>query len=435
MKSKGTLSRLIKALLIHLFLISLVTVAGVFGAAKVVENVLIREALNGEAAFFWAEYQHNPEFPLPKTMNLTGYFENGSPDFPEQLLEMESDFQRVGLNEKAPIVYKTEKFGRTLYLVFEEAQVSKLALYFGIAPLVLVLLVIYLPAFISFFLARRAVSPVLKVVKKIEQIKISKKGLAAVDFSDLNDQGNLEVKSLIDTFESFSERIAEFVERERNFSRYASHELRTPLSVFKVSLASLKQQPLDDKSQKIVERMEPVIDDMSDLIESLLLLSHEQNSKAQWQPIALNPVIKQVIDDVSCAFSDKQIQVKEQFHHELVAAVPEQVFQIVVSNLVRNAFCYSEPESQVQVTVGERQVVVKDQGIGMTKEQMDKVFQPFYRADEFSASKGFGLGLAIVDWLCQQHGWEVQFESEAGQGTQVTLTLPLEQVKGRVDEN
>ncbi len=422
-RKRDTKSSLVKALLIHLVLISLVTVAGVFGAAKVVENVLIKEALNGEAEFFWHAYEQDNNFPLPKTMNLTGYFESSSERLPSDLLEMTEDFQRVKLNAKEPIVYRTKKYGKTLYLVFEEAQVSRLALYFGIAPLVLVLLVIYLPAFISYMMAKRAVSPLIKIVRKIEQIDISKAGLEEINFDDVDAKGNLEVISLVKSFEEFSARIAQFVERERNFSRYASHELRTPLTVFKISLSSLEKQGLDQKSQRIVNRLIPVVDEMSELIDALLMLSREQQFEISEEPIVLNDVLKHVVDQMTVAFSDKQITVKWELNQLLAAHVPEQVFQIVISNLLRNAFLYSHENGQVVITIGEGKIKIRDQGIGMDEKQLSQVFQPFYRANEYTAFKGLGLGLTIVDWLSQQYGWVVTFESEPGVGTEVTLMI------------
>lgn len=433
-KNKDINSRLIKVLIFQLLFISLATIGGVFGAAKVVENVLIREALEGEADFFWEAYSQDSDFPLPKTMNLTGYFaDQNSVDFPVELEEMTEDFQRVALNEKLPIVYKTEQMGRTLYLVFEEAQVGRLALFFGIAPLVLVLLLIYVPAFFSFVLSKRAISPLVQMVKKIESIDINKANLSELHFEGLT--GNAEVLSLVKSFEDFSTKIAGMIERERNFSKYASHELRTPLTVLKVSLSSLKKRDLDEKGLRIVNRMEPVIDEMSELLEALLVLSREQELVVSEYPVLINDALKQLVNQNIMAFESKDLKIEWQLNQLLEAKIPEQAFNIVMSNLLRNAFAYSKDGGTITVSIEEKSISIKDNGVGMNAEQLEKITQPFYRVDEFSEHRGVGLGLSIVDWLCKQSDWLLEFKSQPGEGTEVVLTLDNINILASKNEN
>lgn len=424
-KDSGISKKLNKVFLIQILFISIATIAGVFGAAKVVENVLIKEALIGEADFYWNHYDKDPNFTLPKTMNLSGYLvkNNDYSKAPKELLSMEENFQRVPLNHKLPIVYVTEKNNEKLYLVFEEAQVSKLALYFGITPLVIVLLIIYLPAFISYVLSKRAISPILKVIKKIESLDVNKMELDKLDFSDINSSGNAEGLALIESFENFSHRISNFVKRERNFSRYASHELRTPLSVLKGSLALLDKKIENKDNSKIVHRMQLMVEEMQELIESLLLLSREQNLSLEKQSLIINDFAKPLIERVQSTFIDKNITLNWKPKHLIESEVSEQLLSIVLNNLLRNAFLYSPDNSEICVEINDSKIIISDQGSGMNEEQLQNIFSPFYRADEHSSVKGFGLGLAIVDWICQQSQWDIQFTSEVGVGTIATLDL------------
>src|SRR5690606_23283064 len=132
--------------------------------------------------------------------------------------------------------------------------------------------VIYLPTFISYIYSKRALSPILQLVRKLEQVDISQSGLSQLHFDDLNQNANNEIATLVTTFEKVSGRIAEFVNRERNFSRYAGHELRTPLTVLKGNIELLKKQPLAASAERLVNRMEPMVADMQSLIEALLIL-------------------------------------------------------------------------------------------------------------------------------------------------------------------
>lgn len=422
-KDKGLVSKLNKVFIIQLVFISLATVGGVFGAAKVVENVLIKQALQGEAQFFWEHRAKNPDFPLPKTMNLTGYMVNND-DFsqvPVPLAQMQEAYQRVELNHKMPIAYVTQKGNQKLFLVFEEAQVSKLAFYFGITPLVIVLLVIYLPAFVSYVYSKRALSPILQLVRKLEQVDISQTGLSRLHFDDLNQNANNEIATLVATFENVSGRIAEFVNRERNFSRYAGHELRTPLAVLKGNIELLKKQPLAASAERLVNRMEPMVADMQSLIEALLVLSRE-NQVTNQQVTVVNDLLRNTVEQAIALFPEKTVHLTWQARHLIEAPLSEQLFAMIISNLVRNACLYSGDEPELTVTIDHNHIIISDKGKGMDDKTLARIREPFYRGDEF-AEKGFGLGLSIVDWLCQQCGWQVAFESQLNKGTTVTLTL------------
>jgi signal transduction histidine kinase len=102
----------------------------------------------------------------------------------------------------------------------------------------------------------------------------------------------------------------------------------------------------------------------------------------------------------------------------------------VLENLISNAFKYSPEGSLVQIS-GERtsesyQISVSDHGIGMTPEQVEKVFDRFFRADtSHSAVGGIGLGMSIVKHIVEAHGGDIRVESELGRGTTVSFTLPM----------
>lgn len=419
------ISRLNKVFFIQLVFISVATIGGVIGAAKVVEDVLIKEALIGEANYFWSHREKYADFPLPKTMNLTGFmvFDNDYSMVPAALTEVTEKYQRIDLNGNRPIAYVTEKGNEKLYLIFEEAQVSKLALYFGITPLIIVLLIVYLPAFVTYVFSKRAFSPILKLVQRLEAVKISKSGIENLKFDDIKQSGHTDVNTLIDSFEAFSQRISQLINRERNFSRYASHELRTPLTVLRGSMSLLKRQELTPKGVQLVQRMQPMIEEMQALIEALLMLSRDEMIEISDDPILINDSLKSTVEDTIRLFDPRDIKLDWQPKNLVQAYIPEQLFSIVVSNLVRNACVYSQDPATIKVIVDGSHVIIEDQGKGMHKEQLNRIMEPFYRVDEHGEEKGFGLGLSIVDMICRQCGWQVKFDSEIDIGTRATLTL------------
>ena len=423
-KQKRIHHKLIKAMLIQLVLISGVTLLSVYGAGKVVEKVLIKQALEGEAEFYWQHYEQDPNSNLPKTLNLTGYLEKDGDKqaVPEDLAQLPIGYQRLETREKRPLVHVSERHGKKLYLVFEEGQVAKLALFFGITPLALVLLIIYLPAWISYYMAKRAVSPVIKLSRKMESVD-GKEGFE-IDFSDIENDANAEVDVLLNAFKKYARQVAEYVEREKNFTRYASHELRTPLAVLKGSLSVLDRQDLNERQQTVVNRMHPMIKDMEGLLEALLLLSRDQTPEISDKPVLLNDLVEQQLRQIEKINADKDIKVTTVYQDQIKAKVSKRLFCICLNNIISNAFNYTD-KGEIVITLKGRVIIVEDTGCGIHPDALKRVYEPFFREDRESMKvKGFGLGLPIVNRVCQQMGWKLSIESEKGKGTKVTLTVP-----------
>lgn len=424
-KRRGIHYKIIKAMAIQLLLISAVTLLGVYGAAKVVENVLIKQALEGEADFFWKNYEKNPDFNLPSTLNLTGYMSSSQPsdDVPDYLESLQPGYQRVDFNHRQPLVHISEQYGKRLYLVFEEGQVARLSFYFGIAPLAFVLLIIYLPAWIMYMLSRRAISPVVKLSRLMDSVEVSERADLKMDFSDIEKNADAEVMTLLQAFDQYAERVNEYVTREKNFTRYASHELRTPLAVLKGSISLLEKQQLNDSQLKVVSRMKPMVKEMEDLLEALFLLSRDQEPDISEEPVNVNAVVKQHFTSIERLFADKNIETSLHSNVQLKMRISERLLVICLNNIIFNAFNYTE-QGTIQVFIGRSFIRVSDTGIGMDERSLQRIFEPFYRANrEQEQVKGFGLGMAIVKRICDQMDWRISIDSQPGKGTQIQLTL------------
>lgn len=421
-KPKGINYKLLKVMGIQLVLISLVTLLSVYGAAKVVEDVLIKEALEGEAEFFWKHYESNPNIELPKTLNLTGYFKN-SEKLPAQLKALDDGYHRVEYPDDRPLVHVSTQGDKQLILVFKEGQVSRLAFYFGIAPLAFVLLIIYLPAWITFMMSKRAISPVVKLAKRVDNIEVSAASDITADFTDIAANANAEVMSLIKAFEHYSVEVSEYVRRENNFTRYASHELRTPLAVMKGSIAILDKQGLESNSQRILDRMSKVTNDMERLIDALLLLARNQKLPQEVEGVDLTELINSEIENLKLSHKNRSLSIDLTCESTVIAKVPQYLFSICFSNILSNAVNY-DLEGSVKVDLTNEHFSVEDFGQGMSQSDLDKIHEPFYRSDTVrDTSQGFGLGMAIVKTICERMRWDIHVESVLGKGTKVTLVF------------
>ncbi|MEM7054588.1 MAG: HAMP domain-containing sensor histidine kinase [Pseudomonadota bacterium] len=418
-------SKLVRVFLAQVLAISIATILGVYGAALVVEKVLVREALNGEAEHFWQHLKEDADFPLPHTNNLEAYLApNGDvSQVPAWLSTIEPGFGRVYTEQDDnPVVHVTERDGHRLYLVFDEVQVSNLAFYFGILPLIGVLLVIYMLAWLGYVLSRRAVSALVQFSEAVRTFDFQRGDFESLKLNQFANTTDAEVLALLNALEQFTNRLERFVARERNFTRNASHELRTPLAVLKGNVELLQKFPDSPKRGDVIERMDRTLRDMESLVETLLILARESESKLSWSSVVLNDLIAEQLDQVERAMNKSAVKTSIVATCLLQTEAPERVLGIIFHNLLRNALTFTD-SGEVTVQIDKRSVSIRDTGCGMSEADLERAFEPFYRAHDRS-NEGYGLGLAIVNRLCRRFGWPLEADSELGSGTVFRIHFP-----------
>ncbi|GAB4189546.1 MAG: HAMP domain-containing sensor histidine kinase [Wenzhouxiangellaceae bacterium] len=427
---RGLSGKLVRLFLIQVLAISAATMLGVYAAAQIVENVLVREALEGEAKHFWSLYDANPDQPLPNTNNMIGFMAPGgdTSQLPAPLEELEDGYWRAVLHDDMlSIVHVSSYNGDRLYLAFDQVQVSSLALFFGIAPLSAVLMLIYLLVWMGYVRTRRAVSPVVKLARSMEAFDSRRDSLGDFEMEEIQTEVDSEAEILINAFKDFASRVDDMLQRERNFTRNASHELRTPLTVLRANLELLQRTSQSEEQRDLIlARMRRTVRDMESLLETLLLLARESESRLSWGPVSLNELLAYVMEQESRANAQEGVSTRLIARCELQTNAPEKVLSIIFANLLRNAFLYTD-EGEVRVEILPHAVAIQDTGCGMTETDLDRAFEPFYRG-QGATREGYGLGLAIVSRLCRRFGWVLEADSEFGAGTRVTIRFPRSQV-------
>ena len=430
------MTKLGRVVALQVVLISAAVAAGIYITNTIIEDFLITEALQNEASHYWSLYAENPNQPLPDTANMRGFLVDplagpkpmtpGTVSTQEQLLQHPAGFLgRVSMNGETPTLFVSQQsdgLGPTLYLVFFSEDVSQLAFYFGILPLSLALLLVYGFSLLTYRLSHRAISPIVKLADYLEEFRFGGYNQPAVDLGDLRVLANLEVDVMIDSIDSFAERLDTFIERERIFTRDASHELRTPIAVFKGSLDLLQRK--SDRSEddkKAFARMRRTVEDMEGLIETLLLLARGEEVERIHEIRCLNDLVPGFVEQLAPMAADRGLDLSIDEQAQLWVKSPSRVIQIILTNLLRNAINYTQ-QGSVVVRIRENTISVIDTGIGMSPEELQHAFEPFYRGERSRASSmGHGLGLSIVRRLVHQFDWPIHVQSNVGKGTEVTI--------------
>jgi two-component system, OmpR family, sensor histidine kinase SenX3 len=219
----------------------------------------------------------------------------------------------------------------------------------------------------------------------------------------------------------------------RDFVANVSHELKTPVGAIRV-LADAVAEAADDPVaiKRFSSRMLIESDRLTELVQQIIELSRLQGDEPLERPVAvdLDAVIANAVDVVGVDAQQKHISVVTGGAKRLAVTGNEEQVMTAVTNLVANAVNYSEPGSAVSITTKAKDGVVAisvvDQGIGIPSDELDRIFERFYRVDpaRHRSTGGTGLGLSIVKHVAATHGGEVKVWSVEGQGSTFTLTLP-----------
>ena len=415
---RGIGARLSRAFLLQATFISVAAVVGVFFAGALLERLLIREALRGEATHFWEQRLTRPDFPLPSTHNLTGYIG----DVPDALRALELGYHPWRHDEVDYLVYVSERQGRRLYLTFDRSGVGQLAAYYGLAPLALVLLVLYLSTWLGFRASRRALSPVMALARSVRQLDPNAPDPAVFEPTRLPMGADDEVGELAAALAWFAHRLNEYMERERHFTRDASHELRSPLTVIQMASDVLLQgTSLGEPERRAVERIRRSARDMEELTAAFLLLARESETGLPTETVCINDVVATELERALPLAEGRPVALQIEARCSLTIDAPEKVLSVLIGNLLRNAVAYTN-EGRVRVEIQADAVVIEDTGVGLPAGRIREMGQPFVRGP--TGRPGYGVGLTIVRRLSDRFGWPVEFTSQAGVGTRVRIKFP-----------
>ncbi|MCS6712264.1 ATP-binding protein [Brachybacterium sp. EF45031] len=222
-------------------------------------------------------------------------------------------------------------------------------------------------------------------------------------------------------------------ETRRDFVANVSHELKTPVGAITL-LAETMEDAADDPDavRRFAERMQTESRRLGHLVQEIIELSRVQGTSAlpDALPVDIDEVVQEAVALNRNFALGSRIDVAVGGTPGLQVYGSASMLTTAISNLISNAIAYSEPETKVGIAVrrdgGMVEITVKDQGIGISRENLERVFERFFRVDRARSrtTGGSGLGLAIVKHIATDHGGEVTAWSKEGAGSTFTLRLP-----------
>lgn len=283
---------------------------------------------------------------------------------------------------------------------------------------------------VVFFITRRALLPVKTMIESARHITATNLE-ARVQVPTAHD----EVKLLAETLNGMLERIEAAFRSQRQFVANASHEIRTPLTIINGELEYAGRSADEQTVRDSIKISLSEIDRLSRMVDSLLMLTKLDASEmlVERQAVRLDEVLVEAIQLIQRLATPKSINIKLRVEQAVEFQGDGEKIKRAILNILDNAVKYSPPgrdvfvELRADISRDKRAIIIiEDNGTGIAESDVPRIFERFFRGENARAEgDGSGLGLAIAKGLIELHGGRINVQSEAGQGTKVTIQLPL----------
>ncbi|MBC3542260.1 HAMP domain-containing histidine kinase [Rufibacter sp. H-1] len=280
------------------------------------------------------------------------------------------------------------------------------------------------------FFARKVLQPIVSIVQEVNKIRASNLHLRVQERESRDEIGNL-----ISTFNQMLERLETSFYMQKSFISNASHELRNPLTAIRGELeVTLMKDRSPEEYKQSLETLQKETGRLEKLTSDLILLAQTgfDEQAVRQDQVRIDEVLLEVKTDLNHQLPQNQLHLDFSdlpAQAELVIVSGNRnLLQIAVRNVLENASKFSEHQRvDVKLTCQDRQVAVQvqDSGIGIPAQEITRVLEPFYRAQNARSRSGTGIGLAMTEKIMRLHGSTIKIDSSLQKGTTVTLLLPI----------
>jgi heavy metal sensor kinase len=282
----------------------------------------------------------------------------------------------------------------------------------------------------GYWLSRRALSPVDALVRTAREVSGTNLNtrLQKVDTGD-------ELQRLSDTLNEMLDRIEAAFLRITQFTADASHELRTPVSLIRTEAElALRRSRGEAEYRESLRHILLEAERTTALIEQLLSLARADSGREtlDLEPVDVGQTLRAVVDGWRQVATAGNLQFAANIDGPDIFIIgDETLLRRLVDVLLDNAFKYTSSPGSVRLSLEQKSesavITVQDSGVGIAKEEQDKIFERFYRVDKARsrAQGGAGLGLAIAEWIVTQHRGSITVESRPSHGSVFRVELPI----------
>lgn len=309
-------------------------------------------------------------------------------------------------------------FGAALQIARPLDEIDRVLDRMRLIMLVVALAGIAGAALLGLLVARGALAPVRRLSAATEHVTRTRDLSRRVDA-----KGADELSRLAGSFNTMLGALDDSLRAQRQLVADASHELRTPLTSLRTNVEVLARATSlsDDEREALLRDVVEQMAELTVLVGDLVDLARGKEESAPPEDVRLDELVEQAVRRAER--NTPQVVFRADVDPTLVHGVPGQL-ERAIGNLLDNAAKWSPPGGEVEVTLRDGELVVRDHGPGIAETDLPHVFDRFYRADAARGTPGSGLGLAIVRQAAERHGGSVSAGTAPDGGAVLRLRLP-----------
>ena len=287
----------------------------------------------------------------------------------------------------------------------------------------------FLTALGGYYITKKAFRPINNIVKTANDITAQNDISKRIEISPEETEDELHRLSV--TLNKMLDKIENLINQEKQFTSDASHELRTPVSVILSQGEYLLDIAENEKEKELAQNVVDKAKQVSKLITRLLLLARidQKRQKFNKEKVDLSVLVDIAVSSVQELAEQKEVMLLSDIPEGTIVDADEALLLSAITNLISNGIKYGNKSGYVSVSAaknGDRtEIIVADNGVGISEEYIDKIWTRFYRVDdarndEYGSS---GLGLSMVKSIIELHGGEIFVRSTLGEGTEFRIVL------------
>lgn len=298
-----------------------------------------------------------------------------------------------------------------------------------IIVLILIPLILLLTALGGYYITKKAFRPINTIIQTANDISSQQDITRRIEIAP--DAKEDELHHLSVTLNKMLDKIENLIKQEKQFTSDASHELRTPISVILAQGEYLLDIAEDEKEKDLAQSIVDKANQVSKLVSRLLLLARiDQNrQKFNKEKVDLGVLADIAVDSMKELAEKKNITLSANIADNTFAEADESLLLSAITNLISNGIKYGKESGYVTISASQTgdktEITIEDNGIGIDKEHIDRIWDRFYRIDDVRNDEygSCGLGLSMVKSIIELHGGTISAKSTFGQGTVFKIIL------------
>jgi signal transduction histidine kinase len=391
-------------LLASVLFLSLLSIV-VYYANQILEDDLLAKQAEFELQNIKSLLAGDPKAQLPRSANLSIYLNSRDPTqpVPQHLVDLpEGIYHDIKLDGKNFHVQIASIGDDRVYIVTDitEIEHSEGLLHKIFLGAWIILIVVLF--FIAFILSRKLSRPIAQLSEKLSSINPDQRGVRLGDqFADD------EVGRIAQAFDSYTEKMDSYVEKQMAFAAMASHELRSPLTIIRTSADLIASRHDDPAIDEHLDKIQRASANMANMIHALLAVTRDQPVENTFEPIALRPLVVEIINSLQPEIRAKHIDIDNSLDKTDCVRADKTLLTVVLINLIRNGVKHGE-NSSIRIDMADSNLSISDNGFGIDSEDLQHIFDFAYRGQN---SQGYGVGLYISKLICDYLGWSLRLEA------------------------